>query len=159
MTNELSLEEMATNYHTFKHIERVRNLINFVAQELLKRGELHDQSKLGHPEVKLFAEFTPKLAGSTFGSEEYNSFKKAMAPALEHHYANNRHHPEHYKNGIVDMNLIDLVEMLIDWKAASERHDNGNLLKSIEINSKRFDISPQLTKILENTADLLDQPK
>jgi hypothetical protein len=53
------------------------------------------------------------------------------------------------------MNLIDLVEMLCDWKAASERHNDGNIRKSIEINASRFTISPQLVKILENTADLL----
>jgi hypothetical protein len=37
-----------------------------------------------------------------------------MAPALKHHYENNRHHPEHFKNNIDDMNLIDLIEMLCD---------------------------------------------
>lgn len=30
------------------------------------------------------------------------------------------------------MNLIDIVEMFCDWKAASERQLDGNLLKSIE---------------------------
>jgi len=44
-----------------------------------------------------------------------------MKPALEHHYALYRHHPEHFQNGIDDMNLIDLVEMFADWKASSER--------------------------------------
>lgn len=151
----LSLEEKATNYDTFRHIERLRNLLNVCIVEFLKRGELHDQSKLQEPEVQLFTEFTPKLAGSTYGSSEYDSYREAMKPALDHHYANNRHHPEHHKNGINDMNLIDLVEMLCDWKAASERHNDGNIRKSIEINADRFGISPQLTKILENTADLL----
>lgn len=151
----LSQEEKATNYETFRHIERVRNLLNTCIVELLKRGELHDQSKLVEPEVSLFTEFTPKLASSTYGSEEYDGFKKAMKPALDHHYANNRHHPEHHKHGINDMNLIDLVEMLCDWKAASERHNDGNIRKSIEINANRFNISPQLVEILENTADLL----
>ena len=75
-----------------------------------------------------------------------------MGPALAHHYANNRHHPEHHKNGVDDMTLIDVLEMLIDWKAASERHNDGNILKSIEKNADRFGLSPQLVKILENTA-------
>lgn len=46
---ELSLEEKATNYDTFRHIERVRNLLNKVNLELSKRGELHDQTKLESP--------------------------------------------------------------------------------------------------------------
>ena len=46
-------------------------------------------------------------------------------PAIDHHYANNRHHPEHWPNGINDMTLMDLIEMLADWKAATARNKNG----------------------------------
>lgn len=151
----LTEAQKATNYDTFRHIERVRNLLNACVVELLRRGELHDQSKLESPEVEAFTEYTSKLAGCTYGSEEYNQYRAAMKPALDHHYANNRNHPEWHKNGINDMNLIDIVEMLCDWKAASERHNDGNINKSIEINANRFGISPQLAKILENTADLM----
>lgn len=151
----LKKEEKATNYDTFRHIERVRNLLNSVAVELLKRGELHDQTKMESPEVELFAKYTDKLKDTTYGSEEYNQYKKEMQPALEHHYAHNRHHPEHFKNGVDDMNLLDIIEMLIDWKASSERHNDGNIRKSIEINAKRFNMSPQLVQIFENTADFL----
>ena len=148
----LTQEQKATNNDTFRHIERVRNLLNKAAVELLTRGEKHDQSKLEPPEVEWFTEYTAKLATTTFGSDEYNQYKKEMTVALEHHYANNRHHPEHFKNGINDMNLFDLVEMLLDWKAASERHNDGNILKSIEYNGQRFEMSPQLIRIFENTA-------
>jgi hypothetical protein len=41
--------------------------------ELLKRGELHDQTKLESPEVEVFAEYTPRLAGCTYGSDEYKT--------------------------------------------------------------------------------------
>lgn len=80
-----------------------------------------------------------------------------MKPALEHHYANYRHHPEHFVDGVNDMNLIDLVEMICDWKASTLRHNDGNLLKSIEINAQRFGMSEQLTQILVNTAKLFDE--
>lgn len=152
----LTLEHQATNFATFRHIERVRNLLNLMAVDLIKRGEQHDQSKLESPEVELFTEFTPKLAASTYGSEEYEGFRKAMRPALDHHYAKNSHHPEHWPNGINDMNLLDLLEMFCDWKAAGERHHNGNILKSIDVNANRFGISPQLVKIFQNTAKVFD---
>ena len=151
----MKIEEQATNFITMRHIERVRNLLNTCIRDLMDRQEKHDQSKLESPEVELFTEYTPKLKETTFGSEEYNQYKKEMSVALDHHYANNRHHPEHHKNGIDDMNLLDLVEMLADWKAASERHNDGNLKKSIEINGKRFEMSPQLIRIFENSIDLL----
>lgn len=153
----LTLEQQATNYHTFRHIERVRNLLNQMAIDLLKRGEAHDQSKLESPEVELFTEYTPKLAATTYGSPEYDGYKKSMGPALEHHYAKNSHHPEHWPNGINDMNLLDLLEMFCDWKAAGERHNNGNILKSIEVNANRFGISPQLVEIFQNTAKVFDR--
>ncbi len=150
----LTEAEKATNFDTFRHIERVRNLLNRVVAELLDRGERHDQSKLQPPEVAAFAEYTPKLAGCTYGSAEYASYLAAMKPALDHHYANNRHHPEHFKAGVEDMNLIDVIEMLCDWKAASERHNDGNIRKSIEKNADRFRLSPQLVRLLENTANV-----
>lgn len=151
----LTLEERATNNETFRHIERVRNLLNACVFDLLRRGEQHDQTKLESPEVEAFTEYTPKLADCTYGSDEYRGFLEAIKPALQHHYAHNRHHPEHHKNGINDMNLLDVLEMLCDWKAASERHNDGNIRKSIEVNANRFGLSPQLVQIMENTADLL----
>jgi Family of unknown function (DUF5662) len=56
-----------------------------------------------------------------------------MKPALGHHYAANRHYLEHFANGVNDVTLVDLVEMLADWKAATERSDTGDLRKSLEI--------------------------
>lgn len=150
----LTNEQKACNFDTMRHIERVRNLLNLFISDLLRRAEEHDQSKLESPEVEAFTEFTPKLANSTYGSEEYEGFRKAMKPALDHHYARNSHHPEHYKNGINDMNLLDVLEMFADWKAASERHNDGNILKSIEKNADRFGMSPQLVQLMENTAKL-----
>ena len=55
------------------------------------------------------------------------------------------------------MNLVDIVEMLCDWKAASMRQLNGNLLKSIETNAKRFGYDDQLKHIFMNTAKLFDE--
>mgnify|MGYP001576204131 CR=1 FL=1 len=82
--------------------------------------------------------------------------RKDLAPTLAHHYAYNRHHPEHFKHGIKDMNLIDILEMLCDWKSSSMRHNDGNILKSIEINQSRFDFSDELRTLLENTAKWID---
>lgn len=154
----LSLEEKATNFDTMRHIERVRNLLNLVVSDLLKRGELHDQTKLESPEVQAFTEKTKFLSETTYGSPEYDKNKKDIENALKHHYAHNRHHPEHWKRGIRDMNLLDLIEMFCDWKAASERHNDGNLRKSIEINGARFNFPTELVEIFENTVELVETP-
>lgn len=341
----LTEAEKATNYDTMRHIERVRNLLNVFAVELLRRGELHDQSKLESPEVEALTANTARLAGLTYGSAEYkaNFDSPDMRAYVEHHYAHNRHHPQWFrqdeewrpvdgyeglyevssygevrsldrtversgptgnlfkkgqsltayytpkgylrlalsrggrsKNHLVhrlvaaaflpnpddkpevnhkdgnkdnnrvgnlewvtecenlchaydtglklpnikyvvtceelglttfgcvemaaechklgytrvsdsgvwqsinrggkhcdleftgtrferwmaspvnDMTLVDVLEMLVDWKAASERHTDGNIRKSIEVNTERFGLSPQLATILENTVRFFD---
>lgn len=137
---------------TLKHIKRVAELLTGAAQELIIRANEHDNSKLVSPEKELFDEFTPKLAGCTYGSDQYKGYLNELKVALDHHYAKNSHHPEHYKNGVNGMDLFDLIEMFFDWKAATERHHDGNIFKSIQINKKRFELSDQLVSILENTA-------
>lgn len=140
---------------TNEHIDNVRNLMYQVMHQIQMRATQHDLSKLLDPEFPIFVKYTPKLAGTTYGSEEYKQYLSEMKPALDHHYSFNRHHPEHHDDGIDGMNLVDLIEMFCDWKAATMRHNNGDITTSIEINRKRFGISDQLANILQNTADAL----
>ena len=140
---------------TKRHIRRVRRLLRECIGDLKQRAIDHDRSKLEEPEKSVFDRVTPQLAGSTYGSEEYSAFLADMKPALDHHYAENDHHPEHFADGIHGMDLIQLLEMVCDWKAASERHANGDILRSIEINAKRFGYSPELEGVLRRTAERL----
>lgn len=145
----------AENVKTLLHIRRVTKLLHEVAIKLMRRADVHDQSKLTDPEVAAFAE-APELEGLTYGSEEYTASLKQLETALAHHYANNRHHPQHFKGGISDMNLLDIVEMFCDWKASSERQHDGNLRQSVADAGQRFDMSPQLIRIFENSIDIFE---
>lgn len=136
---------------TYSHAFRVGELIGQQVKQLLDRMTQHDRSKTEEPEVSVFNEYTPKLADLTYGSEEYFACLRSMAGGLEHHYANNRHHPEHTERGVAGMTLVDLVEMLCDWKAASERHKDGDIVRSLEVQRDRFGLSDQLYAILINT--------
>jgi Family of unknown function (DUF5662) len=202
MDEPLTQEELATNAATWDHINLVMKLLASAQMELMRRQFTHDRSKLVPPEVSTFTEFTPKLKGSTYGSEEYKQFLEGMKPALAHHYSHNRHHPEFFpkspedarykkirdwitssfdelslsrkikgaetqsalyaddlinvlenqsRSSVNNMNLFDLLEMLLDWYAATKRHDDGDIQKSLEINKERFGISDQLANILANT--------
>lgn len=137
---------------TLDHIKQVQRNLNAFAFELVERGVKHDASKLETPEVEAFASASKKLALHKYGSDGYKQGIQSLGPALTHHYENNSHHPEHFSNGVNDMTLFDLVEMFCDWKAAVLRQKDGDLLKSMAINQERFDLSPQLTSILRNTA-------
>ncbi len=144
---------MNVQAETRKHIARVGELLHKFAIELLKRADQHDASKLEEPEVSVFDRVTPRLRGLTYGSEKYKVALEDMGPALKHHYDANRHHPEHFLNGLGGMNLADLAEMICDWKAASERHDDGDIHRSIAQNGERFGYSTPLLEIFMNTVD------
>ena len=133
----------------FPFNDRAINMFN----ALEERGEEHDASKLIDPELSIFDEVTPKLKTLTYGSDEYKQSLADMGPALKHHYENNRHHPEHHKNGIDDMTLVDIIEMFCDWKAAVKRHYDGCIYTSIDINKKRFKMSDPLAKTLTMCAE------
>ena len=136
---------------TREHIGTVQRFLQDVSKKLQVRMVLHDDSKLRHPEKAMYDEYTPLLRDLTYGSEEYKECLKLMGVALRHHYEENSHHPEHYPNGVNGMSLLDLIEMLADWKAAGMRHADGNMDKSMEINRSRFGISDQLFEVLQNT--------
>ncbi|MBC8550188.1 MAG: hypothetical protein H8D23_11135 [Candidatus Brocadiales bacterium] len=143
--------EDCTRCATHEHRSMVAALLMKVAKQLLQRAEDHDKSKLESPEVEIFDEFTPKLKGTTYDSPEYKQYLGEMGEALNHHYFNNRHHPEYHDHGIKDMNLIDLIEMICDWKAATTRHADGDISRSVELNQERFGYTNELKQIFINT--------
>ena len=136
---------------TLAHIDKVREMLWEFKAGLVERARLHDASKLLCPEKEAFDILTPRLKGLTYGSDEYRASIREMQPAIDYHYSLNAHHPEHRPGGIGDMDLLDIVEMFCDWKAATTRHADGDMQKSIVHNQGRFAIAPQLAQILENT--------
>ena len=163
--NNMLKEELEFENETRKHQQEVSKLLIQFSQLLLTRAMNHDQSKLESPEREHFIKATASLKGLSYGSEEYKESLKKLAPALEHHYLVNKHHPEFNDlNGfsfqtlndpIKSMDLIDIVEMLCDWIAATKRHADGDIGKSIQINEKRFGINDQLSQVFRNTSALL----
>ena len=143
--------EYDSRVDTYKHIQQVQKYLMKCVQELQQRLLEHDQTKLEDPEKKIFDEYSPKLEDSTYGSDEYNQFLDEMQEALVHHYAHNDHHPEHFDEGIQGMDLIQLLELAADWMAATKRHNDGDILESIEKNQERFGYGDELKNILRNT--------
>jgi hypothetical protein len=129
--------------------ERVRDFLDEFAAALLERGRVHDASKLADPEKAGFDRETPNLKNLTFGSDDYKASLARLGDSLQHHYASNTHHPEHWPNGVAGMDLLDLVEMFCDWRAAAER--NANKTVNLQMCVERFKIEPQLASILANS--------
>ena len=141
---------------TVAHARQVQVFIDRIREALDRRGEDHDESKMNEPELSVFDEYTPKLKDVTYGSSQYKEYLTGMQVALDHHYSVNRHHPEYFGK-IADMNLVDIIEMLCDWKAATMRHADGDIVKSIIVNQGRFGLSDELTSILMKTLEVLDK--
>ncbi len=141
---------------TKTHISKVRDYLFVFVDVLVEKAQRHDESKCVSPELPIFVEYTPKLRAMTYGSNEYKICLKEMNVALEHHYKVNRHHPEHFVGGIRGMSLTDILEMLCDWKAATLRHSDGDMLKSLDINQKRFGYGDEMKQILFNTLKELE---
>jgi hypothetical protein len=154
------MPEYNSIFDTMAHINKVRENCEVIIKELRGRELNHDKTKMESPEKEVFDKYTPLLSQTVYGSEEYMRNMREMKPAIEHHHQNNRHHPEHFANGIRGMNLVDIVEMFCDWMAATQRNKDGDIMKSIEIGQARFHYSDDLKAILENTyKDIFEKQK
>ena len=143
---------------TLAHRKMVIDFATDFCADIMDRADRHDESKLHSPEKERF-DFVgthQHLSKHTYGSDEYKKSLEYLGPALERHYEANDHHPQHFKDGIDGMNLMQLVEMWLDWCAACKRNKGGNIRQSLEVNKDRFGLSDQLYHIFMNTADAIE---
>jgi hypothetical protein len=123
-----------------------------VIGRLSHRALEHDATKLVEPEASAFARIEVERTNVVYGTPEYTAMMESVQPAIDHHYEYNDHHPEHHRDGIDGMNLLNVIEMLCDWKAASLRGQQRPFLEGMrDVSKERFGIDDQLFSILENT--------
>jgi hypothetical protein len=97
-------------------------------------------------------EATAKAAIGSAGQGEIN--------ALLDFATFNRKTADQLESSVNGMSLFDVLEMLMDWKAATERmKDGGDIHASLVHNIERFKLSPQLAAILKNTIREMGWPK
>jgi len=124
--------------------------MQIVAMELFMRAAVHDNSKFSPEEFDIYERVFPELQKHAFGSEQMKAAYEQLGPALQHHFKVNRHHPEYFEHGINDMDLIDVLEMVCDWCAASARSQTG-IHKGLLMNKERFGIDDRVFSMIENT--------
>lgn len=159
MSDNLFSEEQTHERSTRKHRQEVAELLADIARELITRGNIHDDSKLEGEERAIFERVSPQLRRAPYLSDAYKAMLAELGPALESHYALNRHHPEHFAGGVADMNLIDVIEMIADWTSAARQRSATSATAMLPKNVERFGIEPQLARIIENTLGWLDRPR
>lgn len=133
-----------------KHKEKVRRRLLFLSEELKKRAECHDDSKLKDPEIKYLIEMD-KEPKYEYNTPEYFNKMKRWQKFFNHHYDNNRHHPDHFRNGILDMTLTDICEYLVDIISYYDEMHVHDAMDTVEKQQGRFGLDNQLSQILVNT--------
>ena len=140
----------AARADTEAHIAKVQERMDECVALLIARAVMHDASKLQEPEKSGYDHWKPILRQLPEDSPEMEAARREMGAILEHHVnANAGHHPSGNANGVADMSLLGLLEMLADWRAAADEKPPHVLL--LDYNIKRFGIEPQLAAILGNT--------
>jgi hypothetical protein len=136
---------------TMLHVSEVQENLEQISSELRKRAFAHDRTKFQALEFDSFVSTREDFKKANYGTPEYQKCCDIVQPALDNHYSNNRHHTGYHKNGIYDMNLIDILEMLADWKAASRRSPTQTFKESLPKCYKKYNINETLQKIIETT--------
>lgn len=133
------------------HKHLVSESLGDMMRDLLKRAETHDNSKYSHEERDIYEQVTPLFQGVKYGTPEHEVVKAKLGPALDHHYQHNDHHPEHFENGIAQMDIMQLCEMVADWYAAIRRDPNAHFEESLQKLKDKYHLHPQLFSIITNT--------
>lgn len=137
---------------TIAHVAKVQFNLSAVIANLAERSTVHNRSKFEEPELSGYESLQKSLQGARYGTPDYRAALGAHEGVIMHHYAANTHHPEHWPNGIADMSLLDIIEMLADWKAENDRN-GGDFGHSLDVSIARFHFDDdRIGEILINTA-------
>ena len=134
-------------YHIFINtVLRSKFKLIGITAGLLWRALSHDMSKLRPSELFGFSRCAKNLKTVEYGSEGYKSImKNELSVVVDKHYKRNKHHPEHHMMGVSGMDIVSLIEMVMDWKAAAH---GGDIQKSIDHSKSRFGLTTGLIDIL-----------
>jgi hypothetical protein len=144
-------EETKTLLTILRHQALVRKYLLQLAKALEARALVHDLSKLQLDEFSGFVEIQQIARQHKLDSPEYKASINHQAVQL--HLARNPHHPEYHDDGIYDMSLLDLIEMVTDWKAAGETYGKTSLEESLPIQKERFKMTDEQYRLIQLIAE------
>ena len=137
-----------------RHIMTVQGLLRRVARQLLNRADDHDLSKLAPDELGGMIEIDAIADRCGLNSPEYMAALSGKAIKL--HQSRYPHHPEYHSNGVEDMGIFDLIEMVCDWKAANQLRGHPEWEKSVDMMAERLSLSPEYVLLINLIARALE---
>lgn len=141
-----------------RHRDCLRLNVQRLVHELERRSLEHDLSKLSLDELEGFIRINAAAREHPYGSDEYRSSmdsEKGPGGCIWHHFARNSHHPEYHATDR-DMGFLDLIEMVLDWKAAADTYGKQTLRASLPHHGERFDFSAEQWWLIEQVVDWID---
>lgn len=142
-----------------QHLEIVRYDINKVSNDLLIRGQVHDQDKIFNKTVyNTYEKYFAELKKIDFGTPEYFKFERDYFDAAHQIHAQNRHHFYSPRNVEVKPNLIDLLEAVIDINASNKQYNpNSKSQDVLDVFVKKGITKIDLEEYLLNTLEFLNE--
>ena len=137
-----------------RHIMTVQALLRRFARQLLNRADNHDLSKLAPDELGGMIEIDSIADKFRLNSPEYMAALSGTAIKL--HRSRYSHHPEYHLNGVEDMNIFDLVEMVCDWKVANQLRGHPEWKKSVGMMAERLSLSSEYVLLVNLIAKALE---
>lgn len=141
-----------------RHRDMVRLNVKKLTDELSTRALAHDLSKLMVDEIDGFVKINKAARENAYGSPEYEaSFRAAKEPGgcIALHFSRNSHHPEFHGHER-DMGFLDLIEMVLDWKAASDTYGQNTLRGGLAVHRRRFEFEPEQWWLIEQVVDWIE---
>lgn len=145
----MSVRDSQTVRFIKNHQQKVQKNAHLLCSELIKRADEHDKSKLEEPELTGWEEMD-KEPRYEYGTEEYFEKQERYRWVFQHHYLNNKHHPEYWRGFLCDMDLIDVLEMICDW-ASFDYMTYTDAIEIIEQQMDRFGFNGLLKSLILNT--------
>ena len=133
------------------HRYDVGKSLSVLIKALIDRASEHDLDKF-HPEVvdkhcEMFEDF--QKTKPDYGTPGYDEVKDRFEDIIKRHYQASRHHPEHFERGIDGMNLVDMMEMVCDWVAATPK--DQDVFDAVGLNCSKYGIDEQLMVLIVRT--------
>lgn len=148
-------DEVATLRTIVAHRAFVSSYLNRFADAMNVRALEHDLSKLLVEEFDGFVSINKIAREHPYGSEEYRAALKDNA-VIDLHFFRNRHHPEFHDAQVAGMGLLDIIEMVCDWKAAGEVYGMTSFRDALQIQVERFGLTERQVWLINMIAEAVD---
>ena len=158
--NEKQIKEQEYTNYINQHVLNVSVAYNKFSDILCRKLDISPY-KLG---IQVFNHDKSK-----YSDEEFDGYRQWFYPcttevrnkelfdkAWEHHYKNNSHHPEYYLDADgdpLDMEIIDIAEMLLDWEAMSMKF-GGSTYDYYMKNRDNKPLSEYTKGVIDNVIDI-----